>query len=147
MTEPNIPFVTEHRDVYRCPWCGKPYLRQQDVKYHIDMKCHLNPAYIHPCFWCKHLEKADYEQVFFFNRPWGEEEEVRNVPSFYCKKHDTWMYSALAAKHKHPLAASNDGSHEQMPNDCKDFYWPGSESWKDYMRVPWYKKHAEKNKK
>ena len=40
-------YILEHRDVYRCPWCGKPYLRKQDVMYHINFKCRKNPEYVH----------------------------------------------------------------------------------------------------
>lgn len=141
MTEQNIPFITEHRDVYRCPWCGKPYLRKQDVMYHINMKCRKNPTHVHPCFWCDQLEKVDHETVFFWNRPWGEEEEVRTIPSFYCKKHGQWMYSVLAGKHHHPCSA--DEEHVQMPMECKDFSMGVPTKWdpEKFNEIPWYKKH------
>lgn len=152
MTEPNIPFVTEHRDVYRCPWCGKPYLRQHDVKYHIDMKCHLNPANIHPCFWCKHLEKKDADVSFQGIGCFGEyHEEIRKVPSFYCKKHDQWLYTKLAERKNHPCV--NNGDHFLMPYECEDFCSydvhnnPVPWSLEAFAGKPWYQKQQERNKK
>ena len=137
--------IQETRTVYHCPWCGKPYLRKQDLNYHINMKCRKNPEHVHPCFWCEHLEKTDFELVFFWNRPWGPDEEVRTIPSFYCKKHDTWLYSALAKKHHHPCAS--DEEHIQMPLDCKDFIYQEVVSWnlETFIGKPWYKKQKEKD--
>ena len=123
-------FITETRTVYHCPWCGKPYLRKQDVNYHINMKCRKNPEHAHPCFWCEHLEKADYALVFYAGWPIGEE-PVRTVSSFHCKKHDTWMYSALAQKHHHPCV--DDDAHILMPLQCDDFIY---HDWKGNT-VPW----------
>ena len=142
-------YILEHRDVYHCPWCGKPYLRKQDVMYHIDFKCRKNPEHVHPCFWCDHLEKKDARVQFEGIRGFGEYyEEFHDVPSFYCKKHDQWMYSRLACKHDHPC--SNDGDHIPMPSECDDFSRDGVPcKWnlEEFNGKPWYKKHEEKSKK
>ena len=143
LTEPNIPFVTEHRNIYRCPWCGKPYLRKQDVIYHINIKCHKNPEHVHPCFWCDHLEKKTTEITRFDVNQFGCEVERRcPIESFHCKKHDDWMYSRLACKHEHPC--SKDGDHLPMPHECDDFSREGVQrKWnlEEFNGKPWYKKH------
>lgn len=143
-------YILEHRDVYRCPWCGKPYLRKQDVMYHINFKCRKNPEYVHPCFWCDQLEKKDARVQFEWIGGFGEyHEEFHDVPSFYCKKHDQWMYSRLACKHDHPC--SKDGDHLPMPKECDDFNMGGGVPCKwdleEFNGKPWYKKHEEKSKK
>lgn len=143
--------ITETRTVYHCPWCGKPYLRKQDVNYHINMKCRKNPAHVHPCFWCEHLEKEEREITVFIGGPWGESEEKRTVPSFHCKKHNDWMYSALSCKHGHPCA--EDGDHIPMPTECKDFinhdYKGNPVPWnlETFIGKSWQQKKEEAKKK
>lgn len=148
MANPNIPFITEHRDVYRCPWCGKYYIRPQDATYHSTM-CRKNPENIHPCFWCEHLERRDAEVSFEWIGGFGEyHEEIREVPSFYCTKHDQWLYTKLADRKNHPCV--NAGDHFLMPHECADFHMRYYEDpWDLEKRAgkPWYKRQQERKKK
>ncbi len=103
---------TETMVIYTCEFCGK-YYKTKYCKFH-ETYCKQNPNNKHKCFeFCNHLERIK-EAILDYN---GERTTGFFPTSFWCRKKNTYLYSYIAEKNKHPDL--NDCN--KMPLECRDY--------------------------
>jgi len=74
--------ITETREIYRCEYCKKIYLRKHFCESH-ELKCKKNPKNYSPCLdGCEHIDKKNF--TYFFDTWQGEDNKIVSV--LYCTK-------------------------------------------------------------
>lgn len=109
---------TEVREIYRCEYCNKLYLRKHACNNH-ETACKRNPAYLRPCHSCKVLKKVQAEIWAGYGDPWGNEVE-RTVQVLFCEKKDCFIYPPSVAAKGNAFDMGNKENIE-MPEEC-DLY-------------------------
>ena len=106
---------------YFCEHCNKLYQRKNACVKH-EKYCRKNPANMHKCWSCDHLEytKAEYDEYGV------------TPASFFCKKRDVEMWSYIAERRNIQHEAE-----ERMPLECDDFemegWWHEIKIYDDYV--------------
>ncbi|MCP4354563.1 MAG: hypothetical protein GY793_02795 [Proteobacteria bacterium] len=108
--------------IYTCKYCRKYYKRKKAAEWH-QYHCSSNPRNNHICFHdCEHLKytKADHE-----TEGHGIYSETTVSPAtFYCKKHNKYMYSYIAERKK-IIESYGEDLGERMPLRCGEHQYQG----------------------
>ena len=106
---------TETREIYRCDFCSKIYLRHNAAITH-ESRCTKNPANWRPCHSCTHLTK---KTVDVYNRPYYGEGMWR-LDLLYCPKIKSFLFTPQTESKGGGFELENDNN-IVMPITCEIF--------------------------
>lgn len=106
---------TETREIYKCEFCGKRYLRKHLAEYH-EKVCWKNPDNNRPCFDCHNISK---ETAIRYFDEWDGEQGTEKLKLLYCKAKDIYLYPPkVEIKGNAFLSDDLDKINQPMPKTC-----------------------------